>query len=80
MVQRRGGARLLLEALAALGVGRELRREDLDRDVAAEAGVAGAIDLSHPARADRREDLEGPELGAGGECHSCVAGILTRLT
>ena len=55
-------ARFLLEALQALGIGRERRGQDLDGDVATEPRVAGAIDLAHPAGADLAEDLVRPEL------------------
>jgi hypothetical protein len=56
VVQSRGRARLLLEALAALGMAGHGGRQHLDRDVAAEPGVGRAIDLSHPAGADRGGD------------------------
>ena len=65
MVQDPARAGLLLETAQAVGVGGEGRRQDLDRDVAAEPRVAGAVDLAHPPRADRREDLVGAESGAG---------------
>ncbi len=80
VVQGGGRARLLLETLAAIDVRGELRREDLDGHVAPEARIARAIDLSHPSRAEGREDLEGPEAGAGGERHPWCRRILTRLT
>ena len=64
MVQRGGGARFLLEALQALGVGRERRGQDLDGDVAPEPRIARAIDLAHPARADGGEDFIRAETGA----------------
>ena len=57
VVQRRRGARLLLEAAEPLGIGGERRREHLDRDLALEPRVARAIDLAHPPRPDRRKDL-----------------------
>ena len=34
-----------------------------------EAPVPGAIDLSHPARAEEADDLVDTELGAGREAH-----------
>ena len=69
MVQDPGGARLLLETAQALGVGGEGRRQDLDRHLAAEARVPRAVNLSHPPRSDRREDLVGTESGAGLQGH-----------
>ena len=59
MVERAGGPRLLLEAAQALGVGGERGGQHLDRDVAAEPRVAGAVDLAHAARAERRRHLVG---------------------
>ena len=69
MVEDAGRARLLLEALQALRIAREGAGQDLDRDVAAEARIARAEDLSHPSRADGGEDLVGPETGAGLDSH-----------
>ena len=66
---RGGGARFALEAGEALGVGRELRGEHLDRDLAAETGIASFVDLAHAPRTQRREDLVGAEAGSGGERH-----------
>ena len=55
MVERGEQARFAREAGAALGVGCEVRRQDLDRDVAPELAVARAIDLAHAAGAERRD-------------------------
>ena len=43
--------------------------DDLDRDCAVEPGVAGAIDLAHPAGAERRFDLVRPEASSPAEFH-----------
>jgi hypothetical protein len=51
--------RFTREARAPFGVGGEVRREDLDRDVAPELVVAGAVDLAHPAGAERGDDCVG---------------------
>ncbi len=48
---------LALEARHPLGIARHLRGQHLDRDVAAELGVARTIDLAHPAFAEGAEDL-----------------------
>ena len=56
MVQRGEQAGLALEAREALGIGREARRQDLDRDVAPQRLVACAVDLTHPARPDQIAD------------------------
>ena len=65
--------RLALEALAELRVDGEMRRQHLDRDRALEPRVARPVDLAHPARADRRDDLVGAEPSAGTERHGCAA-------
>ena len=65
IVQRGNDARLLLEALARFGIGGECAGQNLDGHRAIEPGVAGAIDLAHAARADRRDDLVGSEPGPG---------------
>ena len=51
----------------------DVRRQDLDRDRAIEAGVACAVDLAHAARADGRLDDVGTEAGSGGADSSEVA-------
>ena len=61
------GSCLALEAGDAVEVAGDGFGEDLEGDVASEAGVAGAVDLAHATRADRREDLVRPEARARGE-------------
>lgn len=48
VVQRRGGARLALEALEREVVARELRRQELERDVAPQLRVVGAYTTPIP--------------------------------
>jgi hypothetical protein len=71
--------RFLLEALAAVRVRRELRREDLDGHIAPETRIPRAVDLPHPSRAQRRENLEGAKTRSRRQCHVRAAGILTRF-
>ncbi len=66
VVEGAGGLRLQLETAQAVGVGGEGGGEDLDRDVAVQARVPGAVDLPHAAGADGGEDFVGAEAGAGG--------------
>ena len=54
-----------------------MRRQHLDRDVAPQARVPGAINLAHASRAYRREDLVRPEAGPGFDCHETPWGILS---
>ena len=69
VVERGDGLRFALEAGAALGVAGGAGGQHLDGDVAAQARVAGAVDLAHPAGADGGEDLVGAEAGARLESH-----------
>ena len=61
MVERRQHPRFALEAGQPLGIGGDVLRQRLDRDVAPELGVARAIDHTHPSRTQGREDLVGPD-------------------
>ena len=60
MIQRREKARLSFESRQPLGVDGERRRQNLDRDLAAQPRIARSIHLAHPAGADGGEDLYGP--------------------
>ena len=66
MVQRAGGARLVLEALAASRVAGDVGRQHLESDGAAEARVACAIHLAHAARPEEGGDFVRPEPAARG--------------
>jgi hypothetical protein len=61
-----GRKRLPREPRAELRIGGHVREEHLDRDVATEDGVGGAVDLAHPALAD----LEGVVVTVR-KIHSC---------
>ena len=65
VVEGGDGAGLELEALEAVGVGGDVVVEDLEGDVAAEAGVAGAVDLAHAAGPEQLDDLVRPEADSG---------------
>ena len=58
------GLRLALEARERVRVLRQPLGQDLDRDRPAEPRVPRPVDLSHPARAQGRQDLVGAETGA----------------
>ena len=64
----RHGARFALEPRACDRVERESLGKDLDGDFAAEPRVARAVDLAHPAGADRRQDFVGSEASSLAEC------------
>ena len=65
MIERRQELGFALEAGHALGIAGEGLGQDLQRDVAIEASVAGAVDFAHAAGAEERDDLVGADLGAG---------------
>ena len=53
------GAGFLREALQAVGVGGKRRGQNLDGDVALQAGVAGAVHLAHSTCTERRLNFVG---------------------
>ena len=57
MIEGRKELRFPAEPCEAIGIVGDGGQQDLDRDVAIQRRVAGAIDLAHPARADARRDL-----------------------
>ena len=61
-VQRGEGSRLTIESRQPFGIRGCRCRENLDRDVAPQPGVASAIDLAHSACANRLNNLVGREL------------------
>ena len=61
--------RLLLETSQTIQIRRQGDRQHLDRDVPLQPLVPCPVHLPHPARAQRREDLVGPELRAGRQRH-----------
>jgi hypothetical protein len=67
MAEGAGGPRLQLEAAQALGVRAEAIEQDLDRDLTAEAGIAGAVDLAHASRAEGTENLVRSEACSRGQ-------------
>ncbi len=62
-----------LEAAQTLRIGRQARRQRLDRHVAPEPGVARAVHLSHAAGAEEAEHFVGAEPGSGGNAHSAYS-------
>src|SRR5437764_7979219 len=61
MIQHPGGPRLLLEPLQLLAIVRGEVGQHLDRHVALQPGVLGAIDDAHAALADHAGDAVGTE-------------------
>lgn len=77
MVDRDKRARLALEADRAIGVAAQGRGQDFDRDVALQAGIAGAIPLAHAAGPDRSGDLVRRDARALHDGHDAAAGIIS---
>src|SRR5262245_7006436 len=59
-----------LETRATVRIRDEQLGQHLDRDVAIELCIPGAIDLAHPARAESRENLVGAKVSAGCQRHA----------
>ena len=78
MRKRRDRLRLSLEPGERLRVAGDRGGQNLDRDVAVELRVPSPVDLAHPARAERGQNLVGPESSARGEGHR-LAEITPRL-
>ena len=55
-------------ARRSCGIGGNVLGQDLDRDGAIEAGVAGFVDLAHAAGTERRDDFVRAEASAGSQC------------
>ena len=66
VVQRRGRLGFLQEPLLGRLVAGQVRREELDGDLALEAGVLGRVDDPHAAVAEFGADRVRAERGAGG--------------
>jgi hypothetical protein len=71
VLQLGDGAGLALEALLQVGRGGEVLRQDLDRDLAVEPRIAGAINFTHAARAGGRSDFVWAKPGSGVQRHEC---------
>ena len=69
MIQRGEHLRLALEPGKTIRIGRYTVWQDFDCNVAIELRVARAIDLAHPAPAERSEDFVRAEACAGSEGH-----------
>jgi hypothetical protein len=63
------GARLVFEAPDPIGARLVAGADDLDRDGAPKARVAGAVDLTHAPGPQGLEDLVGTEARSGGNRH-----------
>ncbi|HYM23527.1 MAG TPA: hypothetical protein VEU08_09970 [Vicinamibacterales bacterium] len=69
MIQRREEPGLPLEPREAFAITCDGTGQDFDRDVTIELRVAGAVDLTHAARTERRQDFINAEACASCERH-----------
>ena len=69
VIELSGGARLLLEATQPAGVRRERVGDQLDRDLAPEPWIAGAVHLAHATRTQPADDLIGADARSRRKCH-----------
>src|SRR5438552_1384513 len=70
MIQRCERFRLTLKSRQTLGIVSKVLRKDLDRDLALQPRIAGAIDLAHAACTDGGDDLVRAEAHAVIEGHA----------
>src|SRR5258706_15580199 len=71
MIQRGEYFRFALKARESVVIGRQCRRQDLDRDLALQLRVCRPVDLSHAAFANLRGDFVDAEARAGDESQWC---------
>lgn len=70
MVQCRECFGFSLQAGEPVWVRRDIGREHLDRHVAIQLAITGAIDLTHAPGANQRQDLASAETSAGAQSHA----------
>ena len=76
MIQRRENLRLAVKAREPVWIGRECVRQDLQRDIAIQLRIPGAIHLTHAACADRSDDFIRSEAGTWTQRHVMETGGL----
>ena len=69
MVERGEHLRFPTKSSQPVRIADDSSGQNLQRDIAIELGVAGAIHLAHAAGADETNDFVGTESSAGGRCH-----------
>jgi hypothetical protein len=78
MIDRCEQSCFAFEARHAIGVRRERRQQDLQRDVAPRLDIACAIHFAHPAGPEQRDELVDADPGSRRESHA-VGFILVGL-
>jgi hypothetical protein len=69
MIERGNRTRFLLETPQAIGIGGEGSGQNFDGDVASQALITSAVDLSHSASANHCDDFVRSEFGTGSQGH-----------
>ena len=69
MIERREHFGLALKPRQPLAIVSDIGGQHLDRDLALQLGIPGAIDLAHSAGAERRYDFVRTQLSAGRQGH-----------
>ena len=75
MIQRGEQLRFATEPRDTIGVLRKRVREDLERDVASQCGIAGPIHFAHSPGADRCQDFVRAEAHARCDAHERADGL-----
>ena len=71
--QRSDRAGLVLESCPAIRIARDAGRQDFDRDLAMELGVARAVDLAHSSLTEQADDFIRTETGGRLKRHERLA-------
>jgi hypothetical protein len=69
MIERGDGVRFVHEAGLAIAVGRHVRSQHLERDVAPQPRIVGPVDGAHAALAQHGDQLVGADATSWSECH-----------
>jgi hypothetical protein len=67
MVEGRGRPGLLHETFLGFRILREMRRQELERNMTLEFGISGLVDHTHPTLTDLLDYLEVFNQGAGSQ-------------
>jgi hypothetical protein len=79
MIERGEDLRFAMTARAPVGIGGERIRQDFQRDVATEFGIAGAIHLTHSAFANGGNNLIGAKTASEAYGHEVLVRVTQRL-
>ena len=79
MIQRRREARLSIESSLGIRLAEVLRRDELDRHLASESKVAGAIDVAHPTAPERSNELVHADCDTWLESHALAPRSIYQL-